>query len=72
MLKNGNKNADDLKRIFAELIQVFPKLAIDYISIADTKTLEEMKTVDRAALISTAVVLNKVRLIDNFIYSPSI
>jgi len=71
MLKNGNKNADDLKRIFAELIKGFPKLAIDYISIADTKTLEEIKTVDQAALISTAVVLNKVRLIDNFIYLPS-
>tara|TARA_B110000116_G_scaffold267978_1_gene281223 strand:- start:9 stop:851 length:843 start_codon:yes stop_codon:yes gene_type:complete len=71
MLKSGNKNADDLKRIFTELIKGFPRLAIDYISIADTKTLEEMKTVDRTALISTAVVLNKVRLIDNFIYSPS-
>jgi len=71
MLKSGNKNADDLKRIFAELIKGFPKLSIDYISIADTKTLEEMKTVDQAALISAAVVLNKIRLIDNFIYSPS-
>lgn len=70
-LENGNKNAEDLKKIFTELIKEFPALSIDYISIADTQTLEEITIVDRRVLISTAVVLDKVRLIDNFIYSPS-
>ena len=70
-LESGNKNAEDLKKIFTELIKVFPALSIDYISIADTQTLEEITIVDRRVLISTAVVLDKVRLIDNFIYSPS-
>ena len=70
-LEGGNENAEDLKRIFTELIRDFPPLSIDYISIANTKTLEEMKKVNQSALISTAVVLNKVRLLDNFIYSPS-
>ena len=70
-LDTGINNAEILKRTFSDFIIKFPDFSIDYISIADTKTLEEMPVVDRTVLISTAVVLNKVRLIDNFVYSPS-
>ena len=70
-LSNGNKKTASLKKIFSDYINDFSGFSIDYISIADTQTLEEIPMVDRRVLISTAVVLDKVRLIDNFIYSPS-
>ena len=70
-LDNGNKKANILKNIYSEFLNDFSGFSIDYISIADTQTLEEITIVDRRVLISTAVVLDKVRLIDNFIYSPS-
>ena len=70
-LDTGINNAESLKRTFSDFISKFPDFSIDYISIADTQTLEEITIVDRRVLISTAVVLDKVRLIDNFIYSPS-
>lgn len=67
----GNKNAKDLKKIFIEFISTFSSLSIDYISIADIKTLEEVKRVEQKVLISAAVFLNRVRLIDNFTYPSS-
>jgi pantoate--beta-alanine ligase len=40
---------------------------IDYVSVADAQTLEELKVVDRKAMVSTAVKLGKPRLIDNIL-----
>ena len=71
MLNNGNKDSDDLKKMFTSFIGDFPAFSIDYISIADIQTLEEIESVDRKVLISTAILLDGVRLIDNFVYSPS-
>jgi len=38
---------------------------IDYVSVADAATLEELDTVDRPAMVSTAVRIGHARLIDN-------
>jgi pantoate--beta-alanine ligase len=38
---------------------------IDYVSVADGETLEELETVVGPAMISTAVRLGNVRIIDN-------
>jgi pantoate--beta-alanine ligase len=40
---------------------------IDYVSVADAQTLEELKVVDRKAMVSTAAKIGKPRLIDNII-----
>ena len=48
-----------------ELIQREPLATIDYVSIADTETLEEMEEVRTSALVSLAVRIGKTRLIDN-------
>ena len=40
---------------------------IDYVSVADAETLEELDTVKRRAMVSVAVQLGKPRLIDNII-----
>jgi len=71
-LEQGQKNPVLAKKIFTELIQEVPGITIDYISIACSKTLEEVeKIVDKKLLVSTAVFFKGVRLIDNFTYSSS-
>ena len=41
--------------------------AIDYVSVADAETLEELDTVGGRAMVSVAIRLGKLRLIDNII-----
>ncbi|MBA7686327.1 Pantothenate synthetase [subsurface metagenome] len=49
------------------LIQKQPLAAIDYVSITDTKTLDELDTVKPPALVSLAVKIGNTRLIDNVV-----
>jgi pantoate--beta-alanine ligase len=49
------------------LIKKEPLAEIDYISIADTETLEELKTIKNSALLSMVVKYGNTRLIDNII-----
>jgi len=42
---------------------------VDYVSVADAETLEELGTVDRPALVSLAVCIGKTRLIDNILFT---
>ena len=72
-LGSGEKNPEILKNTFITHISLFEELSIDYISIACDKSLNEIVgPINQSVLISAAVFLNKVRLIDNFSYSPSI
>lgn len=61
----GEKDAEKIRRQMASLIQKEPLAQIDYVSIADTETLEELSLLDRPALASLAVRIGKTRLIDN-------
>ncbi len=61
----GERDAEALRRQMFSLMSEEPLAKIDYISIADQETLEELSTVDRPALASLAVKIGKVRLIDN-------
>jgi len=71
-LNNGETNPKILKKIFIKIISETDELRIDYISIAYINTLEEVyKINDEQLLISTAVFLRDVRLIDNFTYLSS-
>ena len=47
------------------LIEGEPRAKIDYVSIADPDSLEELSEVDHSALVSLAVRIGKTRLIDN-------
>jgi pantoate--beta-alanine ligase len=64
---NGEKNAKFLRQEMAALINKEPLAKIDYVSIADTETLDELNEIDRPALASLAVRIGKTRLIDNII-----
>jgi len=63
--QGGEKDAGKIRRQMTSLIQKEPLARIDYVSIADAETLEELNLIDRPALASLAVRIGKTRLIDN-------
>ena len=63
--RGGEKEAEKLRRQMISLIQKEPLAQIDYVSIADAETLEELNLLDRPAVASLAVRIGKTRLIDN-------
>jgi len=63
----GEKDAQTIRQQMADLIQKQPLANIDYISIADAETLDELDTVRPPALVSLAVKIGKTRLIDNVV-----
>jgi pantoate--beta-alanine ligase len=59
----------DCKKIISEMsdkINSEPLAKIDYVKIVDEKTMQQIETIDRAALCAIAVYIGKTRLIDNF------
>ncbi len=63
----GEKDAGRIRQEMTALIQKQPLADIDYVSIADTETLDELDTVSPPALVSLAVNIGKTRLIDNVV-----
>jgi len=63
----GEKNAKRLRREMTALIERQPLADIDYLSIANAETLDELDTVKPPALVSLAVRIGKTRLIDNVV-----
>jgi pantoate--beta-alanine ligase len=61
----GEKDAEKICRQMTSFIQKEPLAQIDYVSIADAETLEELNLLDRPALASLAVRIGRTRLIDN-------
>ena len=64
-LKEGEENAQSLRQHITSIIDKEPLARIDYVSIADAQTLEDLVEVNRPALVSLAVRIGKTRLIDN-------
>ncbi len=71
-LKKAKEMADagisDAKTIIdATIKQIsgYPETAIDYVAVCDPETLEDMKIIDRPAVMALAVKVGKTRLIDN-------
>ena len=62
----GETDARRLTAVVKEVLESEPLLdAIDYVSVADAETLEELAEVPRRAMVSTAVRMGSLRLIDN-------
>ncbi len=61
----GERKAEKVRQQMVNLIQKEPLADIEYISIADPQTLEELTEMDGPALISLVVRIGKTRLIDN-------
>ena len=65
LYESGVRDADQLRGDMRALIGAEPRAEIDYVSVADANTLDELDTVERPALVSLAVRIGAVRLIDN-------
>ncbi len=63
----GEKDAERLRQEMTALIKKQPLADIDYVSIADNETLDELDMVKSPALVSLAVTIGKTRLIDNVV-----
>ena len=63
--QDGARDAHAIRRQMEECIAAEPLARIDYVSIADAATLEELDGLDRPALVSLAAWVGDTRLIDN-------
>ena len=61
----GERSADALRTAMLDELATEPLADVDYVSVADGHTLEELETVDGPALASLAVRFGSTRLIDN-------
>lgn len=65
--EQGQRNAETLRKIMIERLDSEPLAKMQYVSVADYGTLEELQMVTGKTLLSMAVYLGKTRLIDNFV-----
>ena len=65
--ENGEKDVTRLRQEMTTLIEREPFAQIEYVSIADPETLEELTKIAEPALVSLAVRIGGTRLIDNTI-----
>ena len=68
LIKNGQKNVEELIAEMKSIIQMEPLAKIDYVEILDSRTIEKIDEIQNSALVAIAVFVGKTRLIDNFIY----
>lgn len=62
---DGERSAETLRTIMRDTLAGEPLAEVEYVSVADGETLEELDRVDGAALLSMAVRFRSTRLIDN-------
>jgi pantoate--beta-alanine ligase len=66
--RQGERDGDQLRQAVRSILDQEALLEeIDYVSVADAETLEELATVGAPALVSVAVHLGRTRLIDNIV-----
>ncbi|MCK4388022.1 MAG: pantoate--beta-alanine ligase [Dehalococcoidia bacterium] len=63
----GERSAERIRQEMTALIKKQPLANIDYVSVADATTLDELDTVNSPALVLLAVKIGKTRLIDNIV-----
>lgn len=67
LYSEGEKGADAIREQMTALLRQEPLATIDYVSIAEPETLEELEEIKVPALVSLAVWIGKTRLIDNVV-----
>jgi len=67
MWSGGERDADRIKQAMTAFIKREPLAKIDYVSVADAETLDELKEIKPPALVSLVVKIGKPRLLDNTI-----
>ena len=67
LYQQGERNAETLRKDIVRLIKTEELAKIDYVSVADPVTLDELEEITGKALVSMAVKFGKTRLIDNVV-----
>ena len=65
--EDGVRDATMMRREMLALLESEPSASVEYVSVADAETLVELNSIERPALVSMAVRIGKVRLIDNIV-----
>ena len=66
----GERDAGRLRALVEATVKAESLAALDYASVADTETLDELNVIHRRALVSLAVRFGTTRLIDNVVLTP--
>lgn len=69
-VKDGINDAEKIIKEASDLITSYPDTTIDYISICDPETLDDVNTIETPVLMALAVKVGTTRLIDNMILKP--
>lgn len=69
MIKNGQKDTETIKNTIRKFILKEKQFKIQYISICDPNTLDDLNSIKKTVLIALAAYLDKTRLIDNILLS---
>jgi pantoate--beta-alanine ligase len=70
LVKDGETFAESITGSAAARISVVPDTSIDYITICDPQTLDDVPVVNGPVLMAMAVKVGKTRLIDNMMLNP--
>ena len=65
MFESGERNTDALRSVVLETLSAEPLVKVQYVSVTDPDTIEEILEIRDGALLSAAVIIGKTRLIDN-------
>ena len=68
-LAQGERMTERLRTEMLQVIAAYPLAQVDYVSVADPDTLTPLERVETGALLSLAVFIDGVRLIDNMLIS---
>ncbi len=67
LYKNGVRSPEEIKKAVTESLSDVSGLNIQYVEILDAETLEEIKTIEKPAVLALAAFVGKARLIDNIV-----
>jgi pantoate--beta-alanine ligase len=71
VVRAGERRADAVRAAMRDVLAAEPMADVDYVSVADPESLAELDAIADGALLSLAVTIDGVRLIDNERVSPS-
>jgi len=71
LIEAGERDADAIRGQMCEVLRQMPATRIEYVSISDAETLEELGQVRGRVLVAVAVRMKSARLIDNILMDTS-
>jgi pantoate--beta-alanine ligase len=70
VMEDGVTDADTVREAVREIVAGQPLARLEYVSVADEATMEEMERIDGPALVLVATKVGSTRLIDNAVVVP--